>query len=148
MIEFLTAMMPYLGIIIAMIFLVTLSIIDLKTYSLKDGAIPAALTTTFIILTFLFIDYSQLAAGILAGILAILFIDLDIFAGVPDIKVMIACGLTLPNSLTVIVFAAIISVVALIYKFIVKKLNKDTIEIPFIPAIAISYIITIVILLV
>ena len=135
-------MIEYLPYIIAGIFLVILSILDIKTFDLKEGYIPAFLTTSFLIIIFVIGTPKTIYSGMLAALLALLFIEMEVFHGVPDIKIFIAAGMTLPTMLNVLYFGAMMLAVGIIYKGLILwrvTKGKNT-EIPFIPAILIAYI--------
>ena len=128
-------------IIVAICFLIVLSIIDVKTYRLKEGFIPAALTTSFLIIAFVLSGVPALVTGILGFLIGMLFVDLDLFHGVADWKVFAAASMTLPSIQLVAIFGAITCAVALVYKFTILKSKVQLVEIPFIPALAIAYVI-------
>lgn len=126
--------------IIALIFLVIISFLDIKTFNLKDGYIPAVLTTSFIIFSFAISGVSGLVTGIFSFLIGLLLVDLDLFHGLADLKVFIACGLLLPSILHVALFGFFTSLLAVGYKFILLKTNKKMEEIPFLPVLLVAYI--------
>ena len=129
--------------VVAFIFLVLLSIIDVKTYRLKEGFIPAAFTTSFIIVAFIVSGVPALITGILGFLIGMLMVDLDLFHGVADWKVFAAASMTLPSIFMVSIYGAVTCAVAIIYKVLINKAKLDIKEIPFIPALAIAYSITV-----
>lgn len=126
--------------IITIAFLIILSILDIFTYRRKKGFIPAILTTMFIIISFLLAGVTGLIVGIFASLIALALIDLDLFHGVADLKVFIACGITLPSFMMVACFGLGTTLIAFIYKYIITKKFKKMKEIPFIPAILLAYL--------
>lgn len=136
-------MISYIAPIVACIFLTILSILDIKTFDLKNGAIPSALTTVFIMVSFIFNpNYITLIISLLVGML---FVDVNLFSGVPDWKVIVACGIILPNLLMVLVFGLFITIFGSISKYLVKQSHKWK-EMPFIPIIAISFLCTLMVI--
>jgi len=131
--------------IIAAIFLIILSILDIKTFNLKKGFIPSVLTTIFLIVVFIMAGISGLITGLFACLIAMLFIDLDIFHGVADLKIFIACGITLPTILMVGVFGLATLIAGAGYKFLAKKTKLK--QVPFIPMLLIGYVSTLAIML-
>lgn len=127
----------YLHYLIPIVFLILLSIIDFKTFNLKDGVIPSALTTSFIGLSFILNPNPTNA--IFTLILGLILVDLDFFGGLPDLKVMIACGIVLPNIFVISLFGCSITFFGIIYKLLAKK-SKRWKEVPFIPIITIAYL--------
>jgi len=124
--------------VISIIFLAVLSLLDIKTFNLKEGYIPAVLTTSFMIVTFSIAGVSGLITGVFAFLIGLLLIDLDMFHGVADWKIFIACGMTLPSILHVAIFGGFVTVLAVGYKFLLRKTKLQ--EIPFIPVLLVAYI--------
>jgi hypothetical protein len=135
-------MIEYLHYIIAILFLIVLSILDIKTFDLKEGYIPAFLTTGFLIIIFVTGNQNTIYSGILAGLLSIFFIEMEVFHGVPDIKIFIASAMTLPTMFNVIYFSVIMLFIGILYKSLIlwRVTKGKNIEIPFIPTILISYL--------
>ena len=127
--------------VIAICFLVVLSLIDVLTFNKENKGIPSAITTLFLLSTFVTSGTTVVYSGILAGLISLLFIDMDVFHGVPDIKVFIATGFIFDKMLLVLGFALSTLAVGVIYKLIAKRIIKEGSpqEIPFIPAIAIGF---------
>jgi len=124
--------------VISIIFLAVLSLLDIKTFNLKEGYIPAVLTTSFMIVTFSIAGVSGLITGVFAFLIGLLLIDLDMFHGVADWKIFIACGMTLPSILHVAIFGGFVTVLAVGYKLLLRKTKLQ--EIPFIPVLLVAYI--------
>lgn len=124
--------------VISIIFLIILSFLDIKTFNLKEGYIPAVLTTSFMVVTFSIAGVSGLITGVFAFLIGLLLIDLDMFHGVADWKIFIACGMTLPSILHVAIFGGFVTVLAVGYKFLLTKTKLQ--EIPFIPVLLVAYI--------
>ena len=122
---------------IPIFFLLILSVIDIKTFNLREGFIPAALTTTFLIISFVL--KLNIITAMLAFLIGMLLVDLDLFHGIPDWKVFVACGMVMPSIFHVLYFGLITTIVAVIYQVLVKK-NSRLQEIPFIPALLIAYL--------
>lgn len=127
-------LLPY---IVAMIFLVILTILDIKTFDLENGFIPSALTTAFIIVSFILGGSVGIISGIFAFLIGMLLADLEVYSGVADWKVVVACGLTMNSLVAVLIFGVGITILAVITKWLLKKRIK---QIPFIPVIMIAYI--------
>lgn len=127
--------------IVAIVFLVLLTFIDMKTFDKKGKGIPAFITTLFLAVMFIFSGIDGLITGIFGFILGMLLVDLDLFQGVADWKVFVACSMTLPTISYVALFGIFTSVVAVAYQYIAKKGKHK--QIPFIPAMLISYLWTI-----
>jgi len=133
----------HISVWITLIFLLILSVIDLKTYKIPEGAIPAFLTVLFILLIFMAVGYPQnIQMGLFAFLIALALSDLGMFYGLADLKVLVAIGMTFPTIFSFMVFLLILSVTSLTYKFLVKKYYNQT-EIPFIPMFLIAYILDI-----
>lgn len=120
--------------LVALVFLIILSFLDIKTFQLREGFIPSVLTTSFMIIAFIMAGESGLVTGLFAGLIALLFVDLNMFQGVPDVKVFIALGLTLP-SIALVGFLSLFTVGSIIiYQSILvftKLTIKKTAGIPF-----------------
>jgi len=129
----------YYGLIA--LFLIIISIIDLGTFTIKKESIPSALTTAFIIITLMI---SQNMVTLIFGALIGLFLlDLRLYDGVAELKAFIIAGTIMPSIYYILFLAFIISIVAIPYKLLIKKSNLKIKEIPLIPMIGISYLITI-----
>ena len=126
--------------LIPVIFLILLSIIDLKTFNLKTAAIPSVLTTISILICFLL--SLNLLTLMFSLMVAWLMFDMRLYEGEPDLKMIVACGCILPDIIGVGIFALLMSIFSIIYKVMLKKHNFK--EVPFIPVILISYIGTLV----
>lgn len=121
---------------IPVFFLVILGVIDIKTYNLKNGFIPSAITTAAILISFLLNQNG--IVFIFSLIIAILLFDLEFYEGMPDIKTFIICGAIMPNIIYVIYFGLILSFLGLLYKVLLKY--KKFKEIPFLPVFLVSYL--------
>ncbi len=129
--------------IITLAFLIILSAIDIKTFNLKKGSIPAVLTTLFLIVTLVFGGTKALYLGAILALIALLLTDLEFWGGIADFKVFIAPGLVMPTLLIALYYALITSIIALIVKGIILKVFKrKDIEIPFIPVSLVAFLIT------
>ena len=115
-------MIANISIIVAGLFLIVLSILDIKTFRTKNGFIPSILTTSFILIEFLLVGFNSINGAVFGLILGLFFIDLEFFEGEPDLKVLIALCMLLPNLLSMLYFALILSTVGFIYKLTVKVL--------------------------
>ena len=138
-------MNPKLFVLITYVILLVIAYIDLKTYRIKNGNIPSALTTSFLIVSFIlgaFLFKEKVALSAIAGsLIALLFLDLNIYHGLPDIKVFIAASMSLPNLAHILILAFLTLGLSLIVKIIIKnaKFAKKVKEIPFIPIIFMAY---------
>ena len=126
------------GFLVAIVFLILLSLLDIKTFNLKEGYIPAVLTTSFMIITFTIAGIPGLITGVFSFLIGLLLIDLDLFHGVADWKIFIACGMTLPTIFQVALFGGFVTFLALGYKLALSKTKLK--EIPFIPVLLIAYL--------
>jgi hypothetical protein len=137
--------MEYGGILGAFIFsivcLIYLSYSDIKTFNVKGDGIPAILTTIFILFMLLF-QPNNIIQGVVGFLLGMILVDIDFFGGVPDWKVIVACSLFFHNIPVVILFGVIVLGIGLIYKKIFARFSNHKL-IPFIPAIALAYFLTI-----
>lgn len=129
-------------------FLLVLTLLDFWSFNKKQGFIPSVLTTTFLIISFLFgVFYNESLVSILAifGVLiGLLFTDLDLWGGIADLKTFVACCMLFPHGLGVLLFAFCVSALNLLIKGVVKwKIVKKgkSFEIPFIPVLLIAFII-------
>ncbi|MFQ5531662.1 MAG: hypothetical protein ACE5ES_03550 [Candidatus Nanoarchaeia archaeon] len=122
----------------SIIFLVILTFLDIKTFHLKEGYIPAVLTTSFLIVAFTTSGVAGLITGVFAFLIGMLLVDLDVFHGVADWKIFIACGMTLPTISFITIFGFFTTLLAVGYKFLLRKTKWK--EIPFIPVLLIAYI--------
>ena len=137
---------PLAPYIIAIIFLIVISIVDIFTFNKEEGYIPAVMTTCFLILSVLSSEVSGIHAGILAFLIGMLLVDMDLFHGVADWKEFVACGITLMSMWYVVWFAFFTVFTAIVYQLLAKYVNKFK-EIPFVPAIGIAYIATLLVIL-
>lgn len=132
--------------IVAIGFLIVLSIIDFLTYNKKHGFIPSAFTTLFLIVALILgmgNPIQTLFLGAFAGLISLLFTDLDLWGGVADLKIFIAVSMLFPHIVGAVTFALILTILSFIIKSIVIwKLNKDKKlgYIPFIPIILLAFL--------
>lgn len=133
---------------VALAFLCIISLIDIFTYRKKDGYIPSVLTTLFLIVAFIIGSSISpgitIELGILASLVAWLYTDLDMWGGIADFKVFVACSMLLPNVQVFFVFALVLTICSLIIKFLLKRFEfKCDDKIPFVVVILIAYLISI-----
>ena len=130
-------------LIIPLIFLVILSYLDIKTFDLDNGVIPSSLTTSFIIIMFIITQNIMLL--VLGLLLALFLFDLSIFDGMPDIKIFVATSLVFLSMWQLLIYALVIIIIGTLYKIILKYLYKKRMiklkYVPFIPAMLVSYLI-------
>jgi len=130
-------------LIIPLIFLVILSYLDIKTFDLDNGVIPSSLTTSFIIIMFIITQNIMLL--VLGLLLALFLFDLSIFDGMPDIKIFVATSLVFLNMWQLLIYALVTIIIGTLYKIILKYLYKKRMiklkYVPFIPAMLVSYLI-------
>ena len=132
-----------LNLILGLAFLIMLSFIDLKTFNKKGGFIPSIITTSFLIMALLVGGVESLYSGVLASLIALLLTDLEFWGGIADFKVFVASGLLFPHFLEVTIFAGFVTTLGFMFKSIALKLLKnDKAQIPFIPVILASFLIT------
>jgi len=131
--------------IFGLCFLIVLSLIDFWTYRPKDkGHIPSSLTTIFLVLALIIAGEGALFMGAVIGIIALFFAEQELYGGIADLKIIIACGLLLPSLLSVLVFGAVLSIIAVMLKSIIlfKVTKGKNQNFPFIPLILISFLIS------
>jgi len=127
--------------IATLFFLGLLSFLDVKTHNIKGGGIPSAITSSFMIYSFLFyfmIGYPVVVTGIIGILIAILLYDLKLFSGMADLKVMVAVSFAMPDFFSVLMFGMLLSFLSIFYKLYLSKYIKKKV-IPFIPVFLISY---------
>lgn len=126
--------------IIAIVFLIILSVFDILTFQKREGYIPAILTTSFILIILIAVgpSVSVVYLALIGFILGMAFVDIDMFSGIADWKIIVACVITLSNVGIVLIFGLLIAGLSLPYKYLLKKSKFE--EIPFIPLILISYL--------
>lgn len=136
-------MIGILSLIVGVAFLTLISIIDVKTYNKKNGFIPSMITTLFLIIAFLLGFSGSVYSGIFAGLIALLLTDLDFWGGIADFKVFVAGGMLFPNFVQVSIFAGFVTLFGFMYKVVMLKIvKKESVQIPFIPAILMAFIVT------
>ena len=134
-----------LDIWIMAIFLIIISVIDIKTYNKKHDGIPSYLTTLFIMLAVFFhlingtINYLPVV-GMVAYLIGLFLIDTSYFEGLADLKIFIGICLLVGSLEGLGIFTIVMLVVGLCYKFIYKRTTKAN-TCPFIPSMFISYLI-------
>lgn len=129
-------MIEYIRYGIPVIFLILLSLIDIKTFNLKHGAIPSVITTLFLIVSFA-ITLNPVTI-IYSFLLGLFFVDIDFFTGIPDWKVIVACGCVLPNIFLITVFGFVAATIGTVYKYFGRKTTYQ--ELPFIPVFTLAYL--------
>lgn len=139
--------MTSMSLVVGIVFLIVIGLIDVLTYDKKKGYIPSVLTTIFLIVAYL-IGASinpglTIEIGIFACLVALLFTDLDMWGGLADLKVFVACALLIPSMKGFLIFALVLTICSIIFKFSVKMFvtkGKDA-NIPFILAILTAFIV-------
>ena len=131
------------GLIVALCFLIVLSVIDFLTFNRKKGYIPASLTTLFLIIMFILGGFLGLYFGVLGALIGWMFADLELFGGLADWKILSASAMAFPTLFSMISYAVIVSIVAVAVKsFIYFKITKKKEwKFPFIPVILIAYVV-------
>jgi len=114
-----------------------MSVWDIVTYNKKKGNIPTFTTSIFILLALVISGQDSLFAGVLGLSLAFVLSDLELWGGWADFKLYVGTCIILSTMTNVLFYTLLLSTIALIYKAIAKKYNTS--NIPFIPAICISY---------
>lgn len=132
--------------ILAIGFLIVLSILDFLTYNKKQGYIPSVFTTLFLIVALLFgmnNPIQTLFLGAFAGLISLLFTDLDLWGGVADLKIFIASAMLFPHIVGAVTFALILTMLSFVIKLIViwkLKKSQKLDYIPFIPIILLAFL--------
>lgn len=140
MIEILTIpIILYVGVL----FLLIISLIDLKTYDKINDGIPSAITTAFILIAFLVMQNIELL--IIAGLVSWLIRDMGAFEGLADVKTFIATAILMGNKIDMFTFILLFFVLLVIMQIAIKKLNRTKKEMPCILVITLTFIVMIVI---
>jgi len=128
-------------LIIGLAFLIVLSVFDFLTFNKKKGYIPAFLTTIFLIIMAIFGGLNGIFIGVVAGLIALLFTDLELWLGIADFKIFIAGALGFPTLMSMLVYAVIVSIVSVAVKTIIyyKIAKGKNWKFPFIPVMLIAY---------
>jgi len=120
--------------ILCLVFLTIISVVDLKTYNKKDGYIPSALTTFFVLVTFIFgimFIEQTLILSILGLLIGLLLFDLKEFDGLADLKIFVGISILLSDFFLLVVFSLFVVLCSSIVKRFLKK--KKFSEMPYIP---------------
>lgn len=131
--------------LIPIVFLIILSILDVVTYRKKHGYIPSVLTTSFIIISLVIVMEEGILTGIFGLLIGMLLVDLDMFKGVADWKIIVACSIVLPTIYSVLSFGLAITLFSIPFKYLSKKTKQK--EVPFIPILLVSYVVALVMFL-
>ena len=121
------------------VFLIVLTIIDFLTVWKKGGYIPSILTTMFLIISFIITGFLGIYVALLCVLITLLFVDLELFDGIADFKIIIASGMLFPNIFSMTIFMTLITILAVMFKSIFFKLNPKM-KLPFIPVILVAYV--------
>ena len=141
-------MIPFENFIVGLLFLVGLSIFDFYTFKKRKAMMPSVITTLFMIVAFI-IGYSNVQINILLALsfgvlLAIFMTDMELWAGYADFKIFVACSMLFMSMRTILWFALLVIVLAILAKGIINETNiakKLKLKyIPFIPIIAVAFI--------
>lgn len=132
-------------IMITLCFLFILSALDLKYKQ-----IPSIVSWAFILIILFLQGPSAVYGGAVMLIVGLLLMDFShtqgFFEGGADLKVLIAIGMSLPGTLTLLMFIPLLLFAGLMYKVTLKyglrKRGKD--EVAFIPVFLIAYILLLV----
>jgi len=132
--------------LIALIFLLLISIVDIFTFNKEGKGIPSALTTLFVILMFLltFSHGSFHIEIILFSILIGLFLmDISFFMGLADLKVLVGLSFFFNSFWEFSVFTAVSCLLYSIMVIYVKKNPKKykTQFMPYVPFLFLTYVI-------
>ncbi len=130
-----------ISIIVALTFLVLLSVIDLRTFNLKEGSIPSVISTLFLIVMFLLNPKTAIVFGLFAGLVSLLFVDLDLFKGLADIKVFVALAMSFSVTFSFLFFSVLMIGLTIPLQLIVKYKFKKLKEIPLIPVMLLAYVV-------
>lgn len=131
--------------LIECIFLIIISVVDIKTFNKEEGGIPSFLTTAFIFIVLILTGINGLLYGLLAGAFAWFLVDVGLFKGIPDIKVLIAVGCSFTSLFPFLIFLAVMLFAGTIMQTAIlkfTKISKEKGEMPYIPIMALSYLFT------
>lgn len=128
--------------IIAIMYLVLLSIIDIY-YKGKDfGLLPTAFTTFFIILMLYLNGFPSLFGLVIFTLFGFMLYELKFYEGSQDIKIMAGLGCLMTTINQSLFLIALILVVGVAYKVLIKLFSKGKVRhVPFIPVFLISLMI-------
>lgn len=124
---------------IAVIFLMVLSIIDIKTFNKHDGIIPAMITTCFIIFMLIPNPQQAIIYGVFGALISLLLVDIDFFKGIADVKVLTAVAMTFNNLYSFVIFVIIMLACSIGVQILIKKFAKKLKYMPLIPVIFFLY---------
>jgi len=114
--------------IATLFFLSLLSFLDVKTYNIKGGGIPSAITSGFMIYSFLvyfMIGFPVVVTGIIGILIAILLYDLKLFSGMADLKVMVAVSFAMPDFFSVLMFGMLLSFLSIFLQTLSIQIYKE-----------------------
>ena len=124
---------------ILLMFLIVFAIFDIWTRK-----IPSILLTGVLVLL-VAVNMSNIGFGILAFLFALLLYEGDFYGGMADVKIISMIGMVIPNIKFFIIFAITLMVLGMGFKLVFYWKNKKTdLEFPFVPVIALTYIILLV----
>lgn len=137
--------------IVTGVFLILMTIMDLKHKKILS-VIPTA-AILFLVSINLVLDPNLIWYGVVAFVFAFFLYEIDFFRGAADIKAITMIGLLIRSPNQLFFFMLLIVFVGLAYQLLaIKLIHGDNIkkisdffqikeEVPFVPAITISYII-------
>lgn len=131
--------------IVGLSFLIVLSVLDFWTFNKEKGYIPAVLTTMFLIVSFLIGSHYYsitIALGVLGALIGLLFTDLDLWDGIADYKIFIACSMLMPSMTNLLMFGLSLTIIAFLTKGYYRFVEKSERQIPFIPLILIAFLVS------
>jgi hypothetical protein len=129
---------------VGVLFLLIIAWLDVATFNKRKGFIPSFLTSAFLIVAFL-VGWSSngvqvVVFGVLGGLLSLLFTDLDVWGGLADLKVFIACSLLFGSVFGVLCFGLSVVLLGLLLKWVVKTYFKEYKRVPFVTVIMVAFI--------
>jgi hypothetical protein len=120
-----------------------IGVIDVMTFNKRKGFIPSFLTSAFLIVAFLcgwnVYGLQVLLLGCLGGLISLLFTDLDVWGGLADLKVFVACCMLFGSVLGVLYFGLATVLFGLLLKWFVKRFYHEYKKVPFIPVILVAF---------
>lgn len=128
--------------IIAVAYLVLLSIMDIHYKGRDFGLIPTALTTFFIILMLYLNGFVSLPGLIIFALFGFMLYELKFYEGGQDIKVMAGLGTLTATVNQTLFLIALILIIGVGYKIMIHLISRGRVKrIPFIPALTVAFMI-------
>jgi len=130
--------------LVVLVLFIFLSFIDVKVKEVPSFFLTSMILLVLLVNTYdMYYGLAHLYFGVCAFIFAWMLYEMDFIGGMADIKLLVVIGLMITNPLTFLLFMIVTGIVGFSYKIIFRfgfKI-KSGLEIPFIPAITIIFLI-------